>query len=465
MTGKRRLTELPSIDAIIKSEDGSRWLENHPRAYVLRAVREVIQKEREDILAGKPAGQMPGGLISGIEERLETICTYSLKNVINATGVVLHTNLGRSVLSKEIAEHAAAIAGAYSNLEYELEEGVRGKRYSHIKEILREVTGAEDGIVVNNNAAAVLVCLSALAKGKEVIISRGELVEIGGSFRIPDVMESSGAILKEVGTTNKTHIFDYERALTDKSALMLKVHQSNFRMLGFTSEVSIAELAELGRKLGLPVMFDLGSGCLVDLKPYGIHIEPTVREVVKAGADIVTFSGDKLLGGPQAGVIVGRREHIEKIEKSPLLRAMRIDKMTLAAFEATLKLYADEDAAKEKIPTLAMLLQEPGKIQARAKKIAKLLIGAISADSARISVTEDVSQAGGGALAEVQFATFIVSITPARISVNELEARLRVGKPPVVSRIRDGRLVLDARTILASDIGRLIQTVASSLSA
>jgi L-seryl-tRNA(Ser) seleniumtransferase len=377
--------------------------------------------------------------------------------------VVLHTNLGRSVLSQESIAHVAAIAGAYSNLEYELEEGVRGKRYSHIRESLREVTGAEDGIIVNNNAAAVLVCLSALARGKEVIVSRGELVEIGGSFRIPDVMASSGAVLKEVGTTNKTHSFDYERALSDNSALLLKVHQSNFRMRGFTSDVSIEELAELGRKLDLPIMYDLGSGCLIDLKPYGIHIEPTVQEVVKAGADIVTFSGDKLLGGPQAGVIVGRRKHIEKIEKSPLMRAVRIDKMTLAAFEATLKLYGDEDIAKEKIPTLAMLLQEPVKIQVRAKKIAKSLMRAISADSARIGVIGDVSQAGGGALAEVPFETFAVALVPLKISVNELEAMLRAGKPPVVSRIKDGQLLLDARTIQDCDIGRLIQTVASSL--
>jgi L-seryl-tRNA(Ser) seleniumtransferase len=292
------------------------------------------------------------------------------------------------------------------------------------------------------------------------------LVEIGGSFRIPDVMTSSGAILKEVGTTNKTHAYDYERAVTDNTALMLKVHQSNFRMIGFTETLSIEDMAILGKKYSVPVMFDLGSGCLIDLKPYGIHVEPTVQETVKAGADIVTFSGDKLLGGPQAGVIVGKRELIEKIAKNPLMRAVRVDKMTLAAFEATLRYYLDEGVAKEKIPTVSMLLQDAEKILVRAKKIARMLKAGLAAEgkhAAGINVIEDLSQSGGGALAEVPFKTFAVSVVPSGISVNVLEDRLRLGSIHVIARIKDGALVLDARTVKNDEVGPLVQSVKAAL--
>jgi L-seryl-tRNA(Ser) seleniumtransferase len=464
MNKKEILSNLPSVDEIMKSADGAKWRRNYPKALVLRAIREAIQKEREVILAGRPDERSIEELIIEIGHHIEKLTDFSLKSVINATGLVLHTNLGRSILSAEVLEQVTKVAGSYSNLEYDLEEGTRGKRYSHIKQLLIEITGAEDGLIVNNNAAAVMISLAALAKGKEVIISRGELVEIGGSFRIPDVMASSGATVREVGTTNKTHRRDYEKALNDNTALLLKVHQSNFRMVGFTSDVTVNEMVALGRKFNLPVMFDLGSGCLVDLKPYGIRVEPTVQEIVKAGVDIVTFSGDKLLGGPQTGVIVGRKTLIEKIEQNPIMRAIRIDKMTLAAFEATLKLYIDESMAKEKIPTLAMLLQEPRKIQTRAKKIVKSLILGISDDAARISIIEDVSQSGGGALAEVHFDSYAVAITPAKISVNELEARLRKGNPPVISRIREGQLLLDVRTIQTKEVGILVKAIRQALS-
>ena len=408
----------------------------------------------------------PSDLLAEIERIIEKLSGFSLQPVINATGVVIHTNLGRSVLSEEIMKRVSMIAGGYSNLEYDIDKGERGKRYSHVQGLLREITGAEDGIIVNNNAAAVFISLTALAKGREVIVSRGELVEIGGSFRIPDVMASSGAILKEVGTTNKTHAYDYERAVTDNTALMLKVHQSNFRMIGFTEALSIEEMAALGKKYSVPVMFDLGSGCLIDLKPYGIHIEPTVQEMIKAGADIVTFSGDKLLGGPQAGVIVGKRELIEKIAKNPLMRAVRVDKMTLAAFEATLRYYLDEGVAKERIPTVSMLLQDPEKIKEKAKKIARMLkagLGVDGAQTAGINVIEDVSQSGGGALAEVPLRTFVVSVMPSAISINELEVRLRLGRPHVIARIRDAALLLDARTVKTEEIGPLVQAVRAAM--
>jgi L-seryl-tRNA(Ser) seleniumtransferase len=466
MDKKKSLLSLPAVDEIVKSKVGIEWLQKYPRVYVIRAIREIIQRKRETILGGKYSMTDPSDLLPEIERFIEKLSGFSLQPVINATGVVIHTNLGRSVLSEEIMKMVSMIAGGYSNLEYDIDKGERGKRYSHVQGLLREITGAEDGIIVNNNAAAVFVCLTALAKGREVIVSRGELVEIGGSFRIPDVMASSGAILKEVGTTNKTHAYDYERAVTDNTALMLKVHQSNFRMIGFTETLSIEEMAALGRKYSVPVMFDLGSGCLIDLKPYGIHIEPTVQEMIKAGADIVTFSGDKLLGGPQAGVIVGKKELVEKVAKNPLMRAVRVDKMTLAAFEATLRYYLDEGVAKGMIPTVSMLLQDPEKIREKAKKIARMLKAGLGVDgtqAAAISVIEDVSQSGGGALAEVPLRTFVVSVMPSAISINELEVRLRLGRPHVIARIRDAALLLDARTVKTGEIGPLVKAVRAAM--
>jgi L-seryl-tRNA(Ser) seleniumtransferase len=466
MDKKKLLLSLPAVDEIVKSKVGIEWLRKYPRVYVIRAIREIIQRKRKTILGGKYEMDGPSDLLQEIERIIEKLSGFNLQPVINATGVVIHTNLGRSVLSEEIMKRVSMIAGGYSNLEYDIDKGERGKRYSHVQGLLREITGAEDGIIVNNNAAAVFISLTALAKGREVIVSRGELVEIGGSFRIPDVMASSGAILKEVGTTNKTHAYDYERAVTDNTALMLKVHQSNFRMIGFTEALSIEEMAALGKKYSVPVMFDLGSGCLIDLKPYGIHIEPTVQEMIKAGADIVTFSGDKLLGGPQAGVIVGKRELIEKIAKNPLMRAVRVDKMTLAAFEATLRYYLDEGVAKERIPTVSMLLQDPEKIKEKAKKIARMLkagLGVDGAQTAGINVIEDVSQSGGGALAEVPLRTFVVSVMPSAISINEFEVRLRLGRPHVIARIRDAALLLDARTVKTEEIGPLVQAVRAAM--
>jgi len=305
-----------------------------------------------------------------------------------------------------------------------------------------------------------------LAKGKEVIVSRGELVEIGGSFRIPDVMSSSGAILKEVGTTNKTHLYDYEQAINENTALLLKVHQSNFRMVGFTQSVANDELAALGKKYTIPAMFDLGSGCLVDLKPYGIHSEPTVQQIVRTGIDIVTFSGDKLLGGPQGGVIVGKEKLIDQIAKNPLMRAVRIDKLTLSAFESVLKCYLDEDKAKRQIPTLSMLLQDPEKIRERAERIAlqlKSAIGISHDDIAEADIIRDASQSGGGALPEVEFETYAVAIKPMNLSVNKLEDRLRHGNPPIITRIKDDALVIDARTVRDCEIEVLVKALKKAL--
>jgi L-seryl-tRNA(Ser) seleniumtransferase len=352
-------------------------------------------------------------------------------------------------------------AHSYSNLEYEIAAGKRGKRYSNIKEIIKELTGAEDAVVVNNNAAAVLICLDTFAKGMEVIVSRGELVEIGGSFRIPEVMKASGAILREVGTTNKTHLRDYENALCGSTALLLKVHQSNYRVIGFTEEVPIEKLVTIGKKYKIPVAADLGSGCMIDLKKYGVQGEPTVQEVVKTGADIVTFSGDKLLGGPQAGIIIGKEKFIQKIQKNPLLRALRIDKMTLASLEATFMQYLDEEKALREIPTLRMMTEPVEVIKKRAKKIFRALKDI--SGKADIAVVPDESQAGGGSLPEINFPTFAVSIKPNNISVNELEKRLRLGEPAVIARIKGNALLIDARTVQEREVRALSKCIIEAL--
>jgi L-seryl-tRNA(Ser) seleniumtransferase len=459
---QKLLATLPSVDEILKSNQGMEWLNAYPRRFVIQAIREAIDMRRKEILQGHSVDASEETLDADIERLIERLSSYSLIPLINATGVVIHTNLGRSLLSQSALENIRHVSESYSNLEYDIGEGRRGKRYTHVKRILREVTGAEDALVVNNNAAAVLLCLNTMAKGKEVLVSRGELVEIGGSFRIPDVMRSSGAILHEVGTTNKTHLFDYEKAINENTALILKVHKSNYRIIGFADEVPIEDLVRLGQRHHIPVMFDLGSGCLIDLRLYGIHDEPAVKDIIKSGVDLTTFSGDKLLGGPQGGVIVGRKEYIEKIQKNPITRAVRIDKLTLAGFEATLMEYIDEDKAMKNIPTLRMLLQRPEEIKARSVKISKRLKREIQ--NAGISVITDTSRAGGGSLPEKDFPTYAVAIKPLELSVNELEERLRKGIPPIITRIREDLLILDARTIEDRDIPFLVKRLQTVLS-
>lgn len=459
---QKLLSNLPSVDEILKSGQCTAWLKIYHRRYVLQAIRETIDLKRKEIIEGLAVDLSDEVMTAEIERIIERISSYSLKPLINATGVVIHTNLGRSIMSERVLDNIRRVSESYSNLEYDIERGKRGKRYAHIKRILREITGAEDALVVNNNAAAVLLCLSTLSKGKEVIVSRGELVEIGGSFRIPDVMMSSGAILREVGTTNKTHLYDYERAINDNTALILKVHKSNYRVIGFADEVSIEGIVKLGRKHRIPVMFDLGSGCLIDLKPFGIYDEPAVADIVRTGVDLTTFSGDKLLGGPQGGVIVGKKEHIERIQKNPLTRAMRIDKLTLAGFEATLMEYIDEEKAIKNIPTLRMLLQKTEDIKKRASRIAKRLKAEIG--NALISVIADSSRAGGGALPEVALPTYAVAIKTDALSANEFEEILRRGNPPVIARIKENSLILDARTIRDEDFGILLERIKAALS-
>ena len=460
---QKLLTTLPSVDEILRSNQGVQWLNVYPRRYVIQAIREVIDSRRKEILKGFISDISEESMMAEIENTMEKLSSYSLRPLINATGIVIHTNLGRSILSEKSLENIEKVSGSFSNLEYDLKAGKRGKRYTHVIRVLKEVTGAEDALIVNNNAAAVFLCLNTLSKGKEAIVSRGELVEIGGSFRMPEVMSASSAILREVGTTNKTHLHDYERAINDNTALIVKVHKSNFRVSGFVDEVSVEDLVSLGRRYQIPVMFDLGSGCLIDLKPFGIHDEPVVRDIVNTGIDITTFSGDKLLGGPQGGIIVGRKEYIEKIHKNPLTRAMRIDKLTLAGFEATLMEYIDEEKAIENIPTLRMLLQKPEVIKERAKRIAKRLKKEIK--DVQITVMADTSRAGGGSLPELDFPTYVVTIRSDNVSVNEFEERLRNGNPPIISRIKEGSMIIDARTIRTQDLDDLVKGIKSALSA
>jgi len=430
-------------------------------APVKESVRETLEECRAAILAGtlaRKADLAREPLRERFAANLHQRTSPNFIRVINATGVVIHTNLGRSVLPAEAMARINAVGAGYSNLEFDLATGKRGSRYSLVEELLCQLTGAEAALVVNNNAAAVLLALDTLAKGREAIVSRGQLVEIGGSFRIPEVMAHSGARLVEVGATNRTHLRDYQAAVTAETALLLKVHTSNYRIVGFTSEVPLAELVELGREHNLPVMEDLGSGCLLDLSRYGLMKEPTVREVVVAGPDVVTFSGDKLLGGPQAGIIVGRREIIAKIKKNPLNRALRIDKFTLAGLEAVLRLYQDERQALAAIPTLAMLSLTPAEIGRKARRLKRLLAKPL-ADNCRVATLPTVSRVGGGALPEYDLPTVALSLAPATFSVNELEGRLRQAPEPVIGRIENDLFLLDLRTVAETEIKPLSATI------
>jgi len=462
MTIKEKLSRLPQVNECLKGPHGQKWLESAYRKIVVRSIREVIELKRREILSGLDPDVSIDSIAGDIEKLIKKHSAYKLRSLINATGVVIHTNLGRAVLSDRAIANVAATAGGYSNLEYEISRGKRGKRYSHIKDIIKELTGAEDAIVVNNNAAAVLICLDTFAKGKEVIVSRGELVEIGGSFRVPEVMEASGAILIEVGTTNKTHLSDYENAVCGNTGLLMKVHQSNYKVIGFTEEVPVEKLVKLGKDFNIPVVDDVGSGCLISLERFGIFGEPTVQEVIRQGADLVTFSGDKLLGGPQAGIIVGREKLIQKIQKNPMLRALRIDKMTFAALEATFMQYLDEEKALQEIPTVRMLTQPVEVIRKRAGRILNSLKKSISGQ-ADLKIIPDQSRAGGGSLPETDFPTYAVSVKPAGISVNALEEKLRLCDPPVIARIQGDALLIDARTIQDREVKTLVRCIIAAI--
>ncbi len=444
-----RLRALPKTDELLALSEIAEQLGRIPRVIVVDAVRASVDDVRERILAGAEIEPSVEDIVKDAVARAELAMRPSLRPVINATGIIVHTNLGRSILSKAAVRAVQDVASSYSTLEYDVESGERGSRHVHVESLLCRLTGAEAAMAVNNNAAAVMLGIAALARDKEAIVSRGQLVEIGGSFRIPDIMRESGATMVEVGTTNKTHLTDYENAVTDRTGLLLKVHSSNFRVVGFTEEVSVAELVELGSARGIPVFEDQGSGVLLDLRAYGLPYEPTVGESIAAGAQLVSCSGDKLLGGPQAGILVGTWDVIQRLKKHPMARAVRLDKMTLAALETTLRAYLDPERALREIPTLRMLTSSQEEIGHCASEIAERLRAALG-DAATVDTAEDVSRAGGGALPLADIPTIIVAISPApgAPSVDSLERYLRLGaEPPVIARINEGRLVLDPRTM------------------
>ena len=458
--GASALRGLPSVDALVRQVAERPETRGLPRPRLTALVRDVLDAERRRVRAGRGHATNADSLAARIMEEVKRTGLFSLRPVVNATGVVLHTNLGRALLSPLALERLGRVAGEYSNLELDLVSKERGSRYTHVEALLRRLTGAEDALVVNNNAAAVLLALETLAHGREVIVSRGELIEIGGEFRIPDIMLRSGAVLREVGTTNRTHARDYAGAIGPATGLLLKVHTSNYRVVGFTADVTSGDLVTLARERGLPVMEDLGSGSLVDLRPWGFPHEPTVQEVVSAGVDLVSFSGDKLLGGPQAGIIVGRRDLVQRLKKNPWNRALRIDKLTLAALEATLYEY-DAGRALETVPTLRMLTEPLVAVRRRAQRVVAKIPGDLRA-RLMARVVEDSAQVGGGALPTVELPTAAVQLGAGADATRALDEALRRGDPPVVGRIVDDRLLLDCRTVLPSQIAVLAAAIVAA---
>lgn len=460
------LRQLPGVDQLLSAALNQPGYQYIPKSMILRAIRELLADRRETILNDfeslKPVDLSSGTLLQQALDRISKLQTYNLKPVVNATGVVIHTNLGRSCLAPEAVEHMNAATTRYSNLEFDLNRGRRGSRYSAVEDILCELSGAEAAMVVNNNAGAVLLCLDTLARNREVIISRGELVEIGGSFRIPDVMAKSGGLLKEVGTTNRTHLRDYEHAISSNTGLLLKVHTSNYHVVGFTAAVPLAELVSLGNRFNLAVMEDLGSGNLIDLATYGLTTEPTVQAAVATGAHVVTFSGDKLLGGPQAGLIVGRRSIIDRIKANPLTRALRIDKMTLAALEATLHLYRDPLTAIDKIPTLRLLLMSRAEIEARAGQL-KQRLEQMNFSRLKVHLADLPSKVGGGSLPLLELPSCCVGIKIDDISANTVEKKLRSNNPPIIGRIENDVYLIDPRTVLDDDLDIIVTAIQSVL--
>jgi L-seryl-tRNA(Ser) seleniumtransferase len=459
------LRQIPSVDELLLQPRLVALSNRVDRNLVVEVARAVLSGLRARIAgdSNEPALVVNSESVEElVAAEVERILSSSLQPVINATGVILHTNLGRAPLSAAVVEEFRRTATQYSNLEYDLQAGARGMRDVHTAELLTRLTGAEAAIVVNNCAAAVLVTLAALARGGEVIVSRGELIEIGDGFRIPEIMEQSGAILREVGTTNRTHIGDYENSINEKTRLLLRVHPSNFKVTGFTDKPSLEKLVALSQRTGLPLVEDLGSGCLVDLSEHGIA-EPTVRESVEAGVGIVTFSGDKLLGGPQAGIIAGKKELIAKVRRHPLFRALRVDKLTIAALEATLGAYLR--AAWEEIPAMRMIRMTPQELKSRSENFIRELRPELPLDEVEIEIADGVSLAGGGSTPAQSLPTKIIRIASARYSAAKLEQRLRRAPSgiSVIARVEEERLILDLRTVFPEQEPLLVKTLAAVL--
>lgn len=454
------LRAIPKVDELLGAQALQALAGQMPAPVLRDAAREELDALRRRILAGE-ADAVPGRdeLTAAICRRARTASLPSLRGVVNGTGVTLHTNLGRACLSRRAVEAVTAVSGGYSTLEYDVDGGRRGSRHSHVEDLLRSVTGAEGAMVVNNNAAAVLLILTALGKGGEVVTSRGELVEIGGSFRVPDIMVQCGCALREVGTTNKTHLSDYERAIGPETRALLKVHTSNYKIMGFSESVPLAELVALGRERSLPVIEDLGSGSLVDLEQFGIHGEPTVQQSVRAGVDLISFSGDKLLGGPQAGIIIGRKDYIETLKRHPLARALRVDKMTLAALRETLYAYTDPALTVGEIPTLAMLAAPEHVLREKAE----LLCRRLADRGVRALAVPTQDQVGGGSVPTQLLPTWAAAIDPGKLTVDALEEALRRRERPIIGRITHEQYLLDARTLWEEDFDYIAQAAAEVL--
>ena len=457
------LRSLPAVDELLRQEAISEAIETYPRILVVRAIRNVLDRTRKAILNGNLAIDSQGfeqaNLVKEIVAEIQDLASFTLRRVINGTGIIVHTNLGRSLLCQDALDRLQLIGSGYSNLEYDLEAGKRGSRYVHAEAILCEITGAEGALVVNNNAGAVVLVLNTLAQGKEVVVSRGQLVEIGGSFRIPEIMSRSGARLREVGCTNRTHLSDYEDAIGSETALLLDVHASNYQIVGFTAEVGLEELVELGRKHAVPVMQDLGSGCFVDVTAFGLQGEPLVQDAVRSGVDVITFSGDKLLGGTQAGIILGKREFIAELRRNPLTRALRVDKLTLAALEATLRLYRDQDTAIQAIPTLNMIATDQKTLADRAHDLVKALRANIP-ESIEVKTMDGFSMVGGGALPTQTLPTKLVAISSKEASAARLEAHFRGSMPPIIGRVEQELFLLDVRTLKPGDDEAIVAAAA-----
>jgi len=454
---KDLLKNLPKIDELLNEGIIKNEIEVGNRSLVVESLRKAIDYYRTGILNLKIVKSPEiNEIIETALKILKKDAKMNLRPVINATGVLLHTNLGRALLSEKAAKAAYTIASSYSNLEFNITSGKRGSRYDSVSELIKKLTNAEDSVVVNNNAAAVLLILNTLAKDKKVIVSRGELVEIGGEFRVPDIIAQSGCLLQEVGTTNKTHIKDYEKEITE-DAVLLKVHTSNYKIIGFTSEVLISELSTLSKKHDIPLIYDLGGGSLINLEKYGISGEPFVQKAIEDGADVVCFSGDKLLGGPQAGIIIGKKEYIEKIKKNPLTRAFRIDKLTLAALEATLREYLDEENAIKNIPLLNSLLLDKESLYKKAVILHSML------EPFNAEIIEEFGQIGGGTMPEFNIKTYAVAINPLNCSVNGLEEKLRNCEVPIITRVVKDRVLLDVLTLFEKDFEYIANCVRKCL--
>ena len=453
---KHLLSQIPAINKILMTEEVKQLLEEYPEVFV----KDIVKKETENIkneILNNNLSEVPSmeEIIEKINLSVKKNYKYSLRRVINATGTILHTNLGRSILSESIKENLIDVVFNYSNLEFNLAEKQRGSRYVHLIDIIKRLTGAEDVLVVNNNAAAVMLTLSTLAKDKEIVVSRGELVEIGGAFRIPEIIKLSGGTIQEVGTTNKTHLKDYVNAINENTGILLKVHTSNYKIVGFTKEVTYKELADLAHEKGLVAVNDLGSGQFVDFTSYGLTYEPTVKEVLDSGIDVVTFSGDKLLGGPQAGIIVGKKKYIEAMKKNQLTRALRVDKMTIAALEATFRLYLDEQKALKEIPTLNMISMSMEELREKAHKFAEK----VKETAFTSEIMEDKAEIGGGSYPGVYLDSMSVKLTHNTKTATEIEGILLEADIPIITRIKENSIIFDMRTLREQEFDLVVESL------